>query len=45
MGVFVDAVIELEDADATLLKELSAQMQWAVVHEDIVKFGEVVKNM
>lgn len=35
----------LEDADFELLKELTNEMKWGVVHKDIVKFCEEVTNL
>ncbi len=36
--------VVLEDADAQLLKDLTATMRWSVVHKDIVQFIDDVKN-
>lgn len=44
-NINVGKVIELEDADAALLKKLSEEMQWAIVHEDIATFGAAIKRM
>lgn len=37
--------IEFEDTEAEKLKELVAGFKWAVLHADLLAFGEAVKNM
>ncbi len=40
-----DTSLELEDADANLLKGLVQSMQWAIVNKNLVEFGDAVEKM
>lgn len=40
-----DKEIVFEDADATLLNQLTQNLPWAIVHRDIVEFSDAVSKL